>query len=146
MPTDSIFNFAIPQAANYVGQNALNMGATGVMAQMPNMAGMATQNMLPNLMAETIGQGAQGALGNGITSFLDTMTPKAAGMFGKMGDFLGSDAFKNTVGAGTGIFGAINSYNQGQKANDVMNANLAMSQDAYKRDVEASEKSQLLNF
>lgn len=144
---EGFLNFAIPQASNYIANNALNFGANGLMANLPTLAGTAGNSLLSNLATGIGSEAGNTALQNGIFSFLDM--PQLAGNSGFLNSLtntLGSDAFKNSVNAGSGLFSGLTSYNNSKDASKIAKENQAMYKDAYNRDVAADEKRQLLNF
>jgi len=65
---------------------------------------------------------------------------------GNMFSSLGNQDTTNLLGLGLKGFGAYNAY-QGQKqANNIANRQMTMSEDAYKRNVEADERRKALRF
>lgn len=143
---ENLLSSAMPSVAQYAGNTALDTALGGVMANIPSFAGSMATNFSPELLA-TLGTGAaDSGLQNGIFQFLNGAGATGGGMFDSITSALGSDAFKNLTSAGTGLFGAVNSYNSAKDATKLAKENQAMYRDAYNRDVAADEKRQLLNF
>lgn len=124
-----------------------NAGNTAIQTGAQQLSNVMSPGLLSDLSQQAM-QNAMPALGNGVTSFLDTAGSSALneGLLSQLGNVLGNEKLLNAVNAGSSLFGAYNQFKNASDMKELMSKRAGMEEDAYKRDVEADKKRQLLNF
>jgi len=138
----SIFNPAMIQGTDAIVNSALapsiaNIGVEGGMDALLNAS----------LGNAAIGSTAQNALQQGAGNIFGVGTNMGEQSFGsQLSDLFGDKGFNQAVDTGFKGFQLADTMGARKDAQKFQNEQLAMSKDAYNRNVEADEKRQSLNF
>lgn len=135
-----------------LGANASTPAATNLAANAATSAlGQGALSGVGSLTSQFVTPGLQTALptalGNGVTSFMDTaVTGANTGALAGLTDILKSPQLMNSLNIGKGLFDTINTAKTNSKVTNMMGEQLGMAKDQYARDKKADEKRQALVF
>ena len=139
---------AAGQAANQVAQDSIfgNLFTTGALG---------TDSILQEAMIPTIAEAGldevtlDSILKSGAFSGIAKPAGEqlaSEGIMSQLSNLFGDKGVTNAIDIGGKAYGAYDTHQARKDAQDFQNKQLAMSQDAYNRNVEADEKRQSLNF